>query len=262
MRINEPRITVITPYFNRQNYIMSAIKSVASQDYRNKRMFIIDNGSDDKGFEQIVSQISIYEKISVRKDEEPAQIIHGQIDNMQVGIAKFSKPNSIGFARNFGINHLLKDTDAFMFLDDDDEYLPGKISKSVLKWYMNPALVGVVYSDAIELDVVDGSERITYKTDYARDKLLVECILSSHSLISANAIKKCGVFDESLRVCEDYDLWLRVTEHFFALHIPEPLVKIRVGHQNCTKRFSKQAWEEDYRKIKEKVLQRSGHRQP
>ena len=39
-----------------------------------------------------------------------------------------------------------------------------------------------------------------------------------------------GIFDEGLKVCEDYDLWLRITAKYPILFLDDPLIYKYGGH--------------------------------
>ena len=55
-----------------------------------------------------------------------------------------------------------------------------------------------------------------------------QCFISTDSvMIRRRILDDVGLFDESLRVCEDSDLWLRIMTRFGFGYIPEPLVWIR-----------------------------------
>ncbi len=75
-------------------------------------------------------------------------------------------------------------------------------------------------------------------------------------MVSKAAIEQCGKFDESLRVCEDYDLWVRVTEKFIAVHIPEVLVIKRVGDHSSTAQVKNEIWQSCYRRVFDKTRER------
>ena len=62
-------------------------------------------------------------------------------------------------------------------------------------------------------------------------KCLDICRISpSSSLFHTSVIKDVGLFDESLDVCEDYDLWLRITAKYPVLFLDQPLIKKFGGH--------------------------------
>ena len=64
-------------------------------------------------------------------------------------------------------------------------------------------------------------------------KCLPLCIISPSSvLIKREVFDRVGVFDENLIVCEDYDLWLRVSINYPIFFIDKSLIIKRGGHQD------------------------------
>ena len=77
---------------------------------------------------------------------------------------------------------------------------------------------------------------------------LPRCVISPSSvLLHRSAIEEFGNFDESLPVCEDYDLWLRLTATLPVMLISEPLVKKYGGH---TDQLSRSRWGMDRYRIR------------
>ena len=83
---------------------------------------------------------------------------------------------------------------------------------------------------------------------------LPRCVISPSSvLLHRSAIEEFGNFDETLPVCEDYDLWLRMTAALPVVYIDEPLVKKYGGHAD---QLSRSRWGIDRYRIRslEKLL--------
>ena len=57
-------------------------------------------------------------------------------------------------------------------------------------------------------------------------------ISPSSSLFHRSLLDDVGIFDEDLKVCEDYDLWLRITAKYPVLYLDEPLIKKYGGHDD------------------------------
>ena len=59
------------------------------------------------------------------------------------------------------------------------------------------------------------------------------CIISpSSAVIARKLFDEVGLFDDSLPVCEDYDMWLRICSRYPVLFIPKPLIVKRGGHED------------------------------
>jgi hypothetical protein len=64
-------------------------------------------------------------------------------------------------------------------------------------------------------------------------KCLDICRISPSSvLFHQSLLDDVGYFDKDLKVCEDYDLWLRITAKYPVLYIDEPLLKKYGGHED------------------------------
>jgi hypothetical protein len=95
-----------------------------------------------------------------------------------------------------------------------------------------------------------------YREPFDVYRLNQECIIHSGSVITKYAlehVKEDGqYYDELMRTCEDYDLWMRICEKFIAVHIAEPLSLVRVQPKNSTDTVSKQIWNFNYNRVFEK----------
>lgn len=224
MSQSHPRVTVIIPCYNRARWVGQAVTSALSQDYP-CRVVVIDDGSSDGSADAVPKR-------------------------PEVTVLRLETPHGPSFARNHGIRDTFGTTEVFAFLDSDDFYRPGKISKSVAKLADG---VAVVYSDYDTLRE-DGLLQREWKEPFSRARLFRECVVSSHALVTKRALEVCGFFDEDLRVCEDYDLWLRLSNKFAVEHIPESLVTMRVGSHDSTATVKKEVWEASWRRVREKWL--------
>jgi GT2 family glycosyltransferase len=65
------------------------------------------------------------------------------------------------------------------------------------------------------------------------DKCLEFCRISPSSvLIHKRVFDDVGNFDEDLMVCEDYDLWIRITSKYLVEFLDIPLIKKYGGHKD------------------------------
>ncbi len=178
-------ISVIIPTYNRYKVLKRAIESVLAQKYKPKELIIIDDGSIDETptIKEIFPQIKYF----------------------------YQKNAGVSSARNLGIE---KSTSKWIaFLDSDDAWHPNKLQEHLTFHKQHPEMQ-MSYTD--ENWIRDGVEvKIPKKFKKFGGEIFSECL--SHCIIAPSAtllhkdlIEKVGNFDESLEVCEDYDLWLRV----------------------------------------------------
>ena len=72
-------------------------------------------------------------------------------------------------------------------------------------------------------------------------------------ILNQACLKRVGHFDDALTVCEDYDLWLRVSAQEPVLFVDQPLTIKHGGHED---QLSKKYWGMDRFRIKslEKII--------
>ena len=206
-----PQVSVIIPTHNRSEFLRSAIASVLSQAYQDFELIVVDDASTDTTAEVVASF----------NDERIKFIRH---ETNQGGSA----------ARNTGIRN--SKGDYIAFLDDDDEWLPEKLSKQVQVLLSSPPEVACVYTGWLDVDRSTGSilaKHIPSKRGNLSKGLTAENSVGSTSavLLKRACLRKVGLFDEDLPCSQDYDLWIRLSKEFLFECVPEPLFKYCI-HQN------------------------------
>jgi glycosyltransferase involved in cell wall biosynthesis len=200
-------ISVIIPTFNRANFISRAIKSVLNQTYQAKQIIVIDDGSDD----------------------ETAEVLR-QFDNIEV----YHQSNSgVSSARNLGIQKAKYKWIAF--LDSDDEWKNDKLEKQI-NFHKNNQKALISYTDETwifnDKIVSKGKSNKKYKTDIFKNSIKKCFIGCSTVMIYKSVFEDIGNFDLSMKVCEDYDLWLRISGKYNIYLIEEELINKYAGHNN------------------------------
>ena len=198
-------ISIIIPTYNRANFLQTAIKSVLTQTYKKFELIIIDDGSTDNSFEII---------------------------KKYPNVKYFYKKNGgVASARNYGIK--LAKYEWIAFLDSDDSWRSDKLQKQI-EFHKNSNLL---FSHTDEKWI--RGEKVIKKKSY-QSKPSGECFLDnidfckispSTVMLHKSILKKIGNFDESLKICEDYDLWLRISKEYNIGYINEELIIKRAGHQ-------------------------------
>jgi len=201
-----PDVSVIIPTYNRADYVCEAVESVLSQIYQDFELIIVDDGSTDNTRERL-------EKYSKR-------ILYVYQEN-----------KGVSFARNKGIE--LSSCPYICFLDSDDIWTERKLEIQTGIMKSNPD-IHISYTDEIW---IRKGVRVNPKKKHRKfagdlfEKSLELCIISPSSvMIKRDLFEKTGFFDEELEVCEDYDLWLRITKDYPVCFINKPLIIKRGGH--------------------------------
>lgn len=200
------KISVIIPTYNRKKTLARAIQSVINQSFSPFEILIIDDGSND-GTEEWVKE------------------------NFQNIKYIYQNNHGVSSARNVGIENAYGDWVAF--LDSDDEWIPNKLYEQVKSIESNPKMKFFHTNEIWIRNGVRVNQMKKHKKygGYIFEKCLDICRVSPSSvLIQKEVFDNIGVFDESLRVCEDYDLWLRITSKYPVVFLDEPLIYKYGGH--------------------------------
>lgn len=246
---SDVKVGIVIPNHNYGKWIKRALYSVIEEPYPNKQIAVIDDGSTDDSWAIICKELHLKDIADHKRHE-------GYIDNIPAIAYRYTKAGGPSRARNTGIKMLWESTHLYGFLDSDDEYLPGKIGKSVEKFAADPMHIGAIYTDYHTINE-SGDIRREYKEPFSKHRLLQECIVHSACMVNKLALQTCGMYDEEMRTCEDYDLWMRISERFVLIHIPESLMLVRVGSHSSTATVNKEIWEENWKRVMLKAQARA-----
>lgn len=218
-----PLVSAVIPSCNSARYIADAIDSVLRQDYPALEIWVVDDGSTDR----------------------TRDIVRSYGDRVRL----LSQPNKgSAAARNLGVRHAQGQYIAF--LDADDVWHPHKISlqvdalrqggykmaySSFIRWHADAqgryaapdALFAVPrHPDTTSANIVTG---------WTYADLLLDCIVWTSSVLVEKAeLEKAGLFDESLRKGQDYDLWLRLSRQIEMLGLQQPTALYRIHPDHIT----------------------------
>lgn len=231
----EPQVTFIIAHHNYQQYLKGCIESALNQTYKNIHVCVIDDCSDDtETVQNIIAELLGQESYSIEYVHDG--IIHKASSITYIQLKKDEGSYKQAYARNRGMEVCWDDSDYFAILDADDENYPTKIERCVE--VMSDSKVCAAYTDTNIVQVDNNRLVREYREPFDYFRLMQECIVHSGCVIKkealADVLENGKVFDETLPPCEDYDLWVRLSEKFFFYHIPEPLVYVRVHSQNST----------------------------
>ncbi|MFC2166815.1 glycosyltransferase family A protein [Acidobacteriota bacterium] len=202
-------VSVIIPVYNRSEFICEAIESVLAQTYTNYEIVVVDDGST-VDIKQILQPF--WQKIKYLYQEN----------------------KGLAAARNTGI--LNSNGKYLAFLDDDDLFESEKLEIQVKELEDNPNL-GFVFSDYFSFEAKNPARKKLISTklrNVKRDELanyyfIDQDLAVSSFLVRRKSINKVGLFDESLEVTEDVDLWLRMFLYDQGEYSSYPSTRIRGG---------------------------------
>ncbi len=172
--------------------------------------------------------------------DEIIVIDDGSIDNTSQILQKFpnikyiyQKNSGVSSARNLGIRNASFEWIAF--LDSDDEWIDSKLQEQVLFHKGNSGVL-VSYTDEIwlrdALNVKIPKKFRKIGKDVFSENLSFCNIAPSSALLHKSIFASIGLFDESLDVCEDYDLWLRIMIKNKIALVDKKLIRKYAGHED------------------------------
>ncbi|GBD96979.1 MAG TPA: glycosyltransferase [Nitrospirae bacterium] len=185
---NRIKVTAVVPAYNRERTVKRGIDSILSQSHMPEEIIVVDDCSTDR----------------------TREVLEGYGDKIiRVYLPQNSGPSK---ARNEGIRHAGSGWIAFM--DSDDCWKKDKLQNQVdyLKKY---PFYQILQSDEIWIRNgvrVNPCRHHTKPAGWIWEPSLERCLVSpSGVLIKKSLIEQYGGFDERLPVCEDYDLWLKIS---------------------------------------------------
>ena len=214
--MRHPLVSVILPTFNRAWTLKDAIDSVLAQDYPNIELIIIDDGSKDNTQKLLKAY---KDKIIVLRQEN----------------------KGVSAARNAGIK---KSNGVFIaLLDSDDAWDKKKISCQVEFFQCNPE---AMICQTEEIWIRNG-RRVNPKAKHKKpsgmifEPSLELCLVSPSAVMMKRQLFELkGYFNEDFTVCEDYDLWLRISSTLPVFLIDKPYTIKRGGHKDQLSSFHSQ----------------------
>ena len=210
-----PSVSVVVPTFNREHLINRALQSVVSQTHASLDLIVVDDGSTDNTCERV-------------RTDYPHATLLSQLNQ------------GVSAARNLGIS--VAQGDWIAFLDSDDSWCESKIEQQLQALAKEPRS-RICHTDEIWIRngvrVNPMNKHRKYSGDIFRYCLPL-CIVSPSSvLLRTKVLSEVGGFDESMPVCEDYDLWLRIAKRYPFHFIEEKLIVKRGGHED---QLSRKYW--------------------
>jgi GT2 family glycosyltransferase len=181
-------VTVVIPVHNRADHIEACLDSVLTQSEPADEIIVVDDASSD----DTVQRVRAYGEV--------------------VRLLRLPTNRGVSAARNLGIE--TASSPWIALLDSDDRWRPDKLAaqRRFVRRYPH---YQILQSEEIW---IRRGKRVNRHKHHAKPHgwvwrpSLERCLISpSAVLMHRDLIAECGDFDEDLPVCEDYDLWLRMS---------------------------------------------------
>ena len=216
-------ISVVIPCHNASRYLAATLKSVHAQAGYTLEVIVVDDGSTDGSAE--VAEGFSSEVVVLRQTNQGA-----------------------ASARNAGIARATHEWIAF--LDADDLWLPGKLHSQFEQlarhagarmcytawdvWSSCEPSPDAAYLADLEACAKDESRWSGASGWIYRDLLIDSAVWTSTVLLHRSLLDEIGLFDPSLHLGEDLDLWLRASRTTPILRVCRPLALYRMHPASLT----------------------------
>ena len=206
-QIDTPVISVLMSVYNAERYVAEAVQSILTQTEPRFEFLIVNDGSHD-------ASGSILDRYAAQDNR--IRVIH--------------QPNRGLIA---SLNLLLAEARAPVVarMDSDDVSRPERFAAQLAEMTAHPD-IAVLGTNTDELDA-DGaffpcSDFHPEYPDQIRERLIVASAMCHPSvMMRRDIIRALGGYRAAFRHCEDYDLWLRVSEQYDLKNLPERLFLYR-----------------------------------
>jgi len=208
---NPPFLTIGLPFYNNENTLQKAIRSVILQSFKDWELILIDDGSDDDSYNIALEIAKTDQRIKVIHDEKNRGLVFRL--NQIIDVAKGQ--------------YLAR-------MDADDMMLPEKLNIQIDTLIKN-SLIDVLDTASYTINERDepigmrGTEVLNTKD---KKKALKSVLLFHPTVIGKTEWFRNNRYSEGFIRAEDYELWCRTFNDTFFFRIKTPLFLYREGNVN------------------------------
>jgi glycosyltransferase involved in cell wall biosynthesis len=226
----DPLVSLIVLSCNQSGYVLETLESVRAQTYRHTELIIIDDCSTDNSVDLIKRWL---------KDTETRAVFVPHYENR--GICK-----SLNEALWFTVGKYVS------MIASDDIWLPDKLSRQIEIMERQPDEIGVLYSDAFQIDEHGGPLPEMFieahrKLPEMPQGRILDFLCSGNfipgmtTLIRKDCFREVGTYDPNL-LFEDWDMWLRIARRYSFLYSSVPSAKYRVHEKSLMHTDQNRIW--------------------
>ncbi len=220
-----PLVSIVVPVFQAEQYLRESLDSILAQTYPHLEVITMDDASTDGSAAIIAS----YDDRRLRTIRQPVN--RGIFGNINDGIVR-------AHGSLIAIHHA------------DDVYDSEIVEREVRFLNAQPE-TGAVFTTDIFIDpagrefgrlalpIEVRSKRTLSFEDVVNSFLCYQnsFIRGGTSLIRKEVYEAVGLFDETLSLRGDLEMWLRISHSYSIAILDEPLVRYRYGHENSSKQY-------------------------
>lgn len=196
--MSKPLVDIILPVYNSENFISKTINSILNQKYKNWRLMIIDDKSQDNTFKIIQKKYSKY------------------IKRKKIFLYQNSKNQGQSYSRNFLLKKI--SSNYIAFIDSDDLWKKNKLYDQIN--FMEKKKYDFTFTD---YKILEDNKKINIAkapTFFNYDNFVRNTYIATSTIIlSRKAIGKLNF--PNTRLCEDYLFKCNLLKKFTAFKLPK-----------------------------------------
>jgi glycosyltransferase involved in cell wall biosynthesis len=183
--ITEPKVSIITPCYNREKYIRETLECLQKMNYQNWECIVVDDESTDRTAE-IVKEIA----------REDKRILY-----------YFQNKSALPVTKNRAISY---STGKYILpVDSDDLISPEYVREAVEILESNPN-AKIVYCDGVFFGDKKGKWNLH---PYSFDQLLIGNCIHNSAMFRRSDFDKTNGYNPELFASEEWDLWLNLLKN-------------------------------------------------
>lgn len=199
---DQPLVTVYIPTYNRVELLKRAVESVQAQTYKNLEIIIVDDCSQD--------DTAVYLK---------------EISNLDYRISFHLKQKNSGACASRNIALHMAKGEYITGLDDDDLFLPDRVSKFIQatqKYNMDQTILfsGYLFQSSLRKNLKNKLRLFLTKKAVIQKDLLKNNYLGNQVFVKLQLLNDVNGFDESFTMWQDLECWYRLLKNKKAYLVP------------------------------------------
>jgi glycosyltransferase involved in cell wall biosynthesis len=213
--MTRPAVSIVLPTFNRLEHLRPAVDSVFAQTFTDWELIIADDGSEGETADYLQTLAN------------------------RPGVRVLRLPHTGNLPANRNTAWRAAGGEYIAFLDSDDVWLPEKLAAQVASLERHPErgwshTAFAVIDESGQLFTGAQARWWPATQGWILDGLIkMETIVAIPSVVvRRQLLEQVGGFDATLRVCEDYDLWLRLAGLSEIDGVPETLLHKRTHRES------------------------------
>ena len=174
------RVDIIIPVYNSKNFILSTLKSIIHQTYKNWRIILVDDNCNDGTSELITN------------------FINNNINKKKIIFIKNKKNKGQAYSRNLALKYC--NSEYIAFIDSDDLWEKNKLKKQIK--YMVDNAFSFTYSDYKSIKK-NNIKIIKTPNFFNYNSFIKNTSIATSTMIIKKKILN-NIFFPKLKLCEDY----------------------------------------------------------